>query len=163
MRAKVIWNQGMRFTGSADSGFELPLDADPGAGGVDGGFRPLELLAVGLAGCTAMDIIAILRKKRQEVTAFDVQVLAPQQQDYPHVFTSAQILYRVTGRAVDEIALLRAIELSTLHYCPAQAMLSKAFPMELLYEIYEDQGNGETPLVTRGRWNGEDKTLDVRH
>jgi len=152
MEAKVIWNQNMSFTGSATSGFQLPLDADPGSGGADGGFRPLELLAVGLAGCTAMDVISILRKKRQDVTAFEVRVAAQQQSDQPHVFTTAQIIYQVTGRNVDACAVLRAIELSALHYCPAQAMLSKAFPMELMYEIYEDSGNGAAALVKQGKW-----------
>jgi putative redox protein len=152
MDAKVIWNQNMSFTGSATSGFELPLDADPGSGGVDGGFRPLELLAIGLAGCTAMDVLSIVRKKRQDVTAFDVQVQTKQRNEHPHVFTSAEILYRVRGHAVDEAAVIRAIELSALQYCPAQAMLFKAFPMALKYEIYEDLGNNEMQLVKNGQW-----------
>jgi len=152
MDAKVIWNEGMRFTGSADSGFNVTLDADPGVGGADGGFRPLELLAIGLAGCTAMDVISILRRKKQDVTAFDVRVEAQQQAEHPHVFTAAKILYTVSGRNVDETAVRRAIELSTLTYCPAQAMLSKAFPMQLLYEIYDDKGNDERQLVKQGRW-----------
>jgi putative redox protein len=149
MDAKVIWKQDLSFTGSAASGFEVPLDAD---GGANAGFRPMELLAVGLAGCTAMDVLSIVRKKRQDVTAFDVQVQAPQQGEHPHVFTSAEILYRVHGHAVDERAVLRAIELSALHYCPAQAMFSKAFPMTFRYEIYEDLGDGETQLVRDGLW-----------
>ena len=149
MDAKVIWNQNLSFTGSATSGFEVPLDAD---GGVDGGFRPLELLAVGLAGCTAMDVLSIIRKKRQHVTAFDVQVQAQQQGEHPHVFTFAEILYRVHGHAVDDESVLRAIELSALHYCPAQAMLSKAFPMVLKYEIYEDAENGKSELLKKGQW-----------
>jgi putative redox protein len=152
MDAKVIWNQNMSFTGSATRGFKLPLDADPGSGGADSGFRPLELLAIGLAGCTALDVISIMHKKRQDVTAFEVQVVARQQDVQPHVFTTAQIIYRVTGHNVDEAAVLRAIELSALYYCSAQAMLSKAFPMELTYEIYEDSGNGETQLVKDGQW-----------
>src|SRR5687767_8535494 len=125
MDAKVIWNQGMQFTGSANSGFNVTLDAGPGVGGANSGFSPLELLAIGLAGCTAMDVISILRKKKQEVTAFDVRVEAQQQAEHPHVFTAAKILYVVSGRNVDETAVRRAIELSTLKYCPAQAMLSR--------------------------------------
>ena len=152
MDAKVIWNQALSFTGSATSGFEVPLDADEGSGGTNSGFRPLELLAVGLAGCTAMDVLAIVRKKRQDVTAFDVQVLASQSNGHPYVFTSAEILYRVTGHAIDEAAVLRGIELSALHYCPAQAMLSKSFPMRLKYEIYEDTGDGEKQLIKQGTW-----------
>ena len=84
--------------------------------------------------------------------SFEVRVAAQQQSEHPHVFTTAQIIYQVTGREVDEAAMLRAIELSALHYCPAQAMLSKAFPMELTYEIYEDSGNGAAALVKQGKW-----------
>lgn len=152
MDAKVVWQQGLHFMGTATSGFELSLDADPGSGGTDQGFRPLELLAVGLAGCTAMDVISILRKKRQDITAFDVKVLTPQAGQHPYVFTSADILYRVQGHSVDEAAVLRAIELSALQYCPAQAMFSKVFPMTLHYEIYEDLGDGTANLLKQGTW-----------
>ena len=67
MEAKVIWKNRMSFIGSAESGFELPLGASPEVGGDNDGFRPMELLAIGLAGCTAMDVISILQKKKQEV------------------------------------------------------------------------------------------------
>jgi len=145
MDAKVIWSERLHFNGSAGSGLELPLDSGPG------GFDPLELLAIGLAGCTAMDVISILSKKKQDVTAFHVQVHAEQQTEHPHVFTTAKILYLVTGHNVDEAAVRRAIELSALKYCPVQAMLTKAFPIELFYEIYADLGDGATELVTRGQ------------
>ena len=148
MQAKVTWSQGMSFTGSAETGFSLPLGADPSVGGANDGFRPLELMAVSLAGCTAMDVISILRKKQQQITAFEVRVDASQPQTHPHVFEHATILYLVTGHNLDEAALLRAIELSATKYCPAQAMLSKAFPIDLLYEIYEVGGG----LVTSGQW-----------
>ena len=140
MQAKVTWSQGMSFTGSAETGFSLPLGADLSVGGANDGFRPLELMAISLAGCTAMDVISILRKKQQLVTVFDVQVQASQPEHHPYVFTRARILYKVTGRSVNEAALVRAIELSATRYCPAQAMLSKAFPMDLVYEIYEEGG-----------------------
>ena len=67
MDAKVIWQQGMHFTGTATTGFELPLGAGEAEGGANDGFRPLELMAVSLAGCTAMDVISILKKKQQVV------------------------------------------------------------------------------------------------
>jgi putative redox protein len=152
MDAKVTWSQGLSFTGSANTGFNVPLGADPSVGGANDGFRPLELLAVSLAGCTAMDVVSIIQKKKQAVTAFEVQVHAEQQHDHPHVFTTAKIVYLVTGHNVDEAAVARAIELSATRYCPAQAMLAKAFPMELVYEIYEDQGNGARELVKQGQW-----------
>jgi putative redox protein len=152
MDAKVTWSQGMSFTGTAETGFTVPLGADPGVGGANDGFRPLELMAVSLAGCTAMDVISILRKKQQAVTGFEVQVQARQAESHPHVFHHAKIVYLVSGHAVDEAAVLRAIELSALKYCPAQGMLSKVFPMDLVYEIYEDKGDGEKELVKRGQW-----------
>src|SRR5512137_1134855 len=102
MEAKVTWLKAMTFSGTANSGFTVPLGTDPSVGGEDDGFRPLELMAVSLAGCTAMDVISILRKKQQEVTAFEVKVNANQRSEHPHVFTQAVITYHVTGRQVDE-------------------------------------------------------------
>lgn len=152
MDAKVTWLNGMTFTGTANSGFVVPLGTDPGVGGANDGFRPLELMAVSLAGCTAMDVISILSKKRQDVTGFEVRVQAGQFDGHPHVFTQAVITYLVTGRSVDEAAVIRAIELSATKYCPAQTMLAKAFPMTLNYEIYEDTGKGEKELTRQGEW-----------
>jgi len=152
MDAKVTWSNGMTFTGTANTGFTVPLGADPSVGGANDGFRPLELMAVSLAGCTAMDVISILHKKRQDVTGFEVQVNADQNDGHPHVFTQAAITYQVTGHNVDEAAVVRAIELSAVRYCPAQAMLVQVFPMRLNYEIYEDKGEGAKELITKGEW-----------
>ena len=152
MNATVAWRQGLSFTGKADTGFEVPLGADPEVGGANDGFRPLELMAVSLAGCTAMDVISILTKKKQDVTAFEVKVHAEQAEEFPKVFTQAIITYLVTGLAVDEAAVLRAIELTATKYCPAQAMLGKVVPMELVYEIYEDDGSGKTRLARQGKY-----------
>jgi putative redox protein len=148
MDTKVVWKDGMSFTGSAESGFTLPLGADPAAGGADDGFRPLELMGVSLAGCTAMDVISILKKKQQQVTAFEVTVHADRAEQHPKVFTRLVVTYLVTGRGLDEAALLRAIDLSATKYCPAQAMLGKVAPMELKYEIYEEGGG----LVKNGKF-----------
>jgi putative redox protein len=148
--AKVTWHQGLSFTGTADTGFEVPLGADPGVGGANDGFRPLELMAVSLAGCTAMDVVSILAKKKQDVTAFEVKVHVSQADEYPRVFTQAVITYLVTGHSLDEASVLRAIELSATKYCPAQAMLGKVVPMELAYEIYEDEGAGKSRLAKQG-------------
>ncbi len=145
----------MSFTGSADTGFQVPLGADPVVGGDNDGFRPLELMAVSLAGCTAMDVISILKKKRQDVTSFEVTVHTERADEHPRVFTSAIIDYRVVGRNVDEKAVLRSIELSAKSYCPAQGMLEKVFPMRLRYQVFEDQGEGEPQLVTSGEYRTE--------
>ncbi len=155
MDANVTWQGKMSFTGSADTGFQVPLGADPVVGGDNDGFRPLELMAVSLAGCTAMDVISILKKKRQDVTNFEVTVHTERADEHPRVFTSAIIDYRVVGRNVDEKAVLRSIELSAKSYCPAQGMLEKVFPMRLRYQVFEDQGEGEPQLVTSGEYRTE--------
>ena len=82
------------------------------------------------------------------MTAFGGQVNASQPETQPHVFTHARILYQISGRNVDEAAVVRAIELSATKYCPAQAMLSKVFPIDLVYEIYDEDGQ----LIKKGDW-----------
>jgi putative redox protein len=152
VEARVTWKGKLSFIGTADSGFQLPLGAEKNVGGDEDGFRPMELIATGLAGCTAMDVISILAKKRQQVTAFDVEVHAERAENHPKVFTHAVIEYIVVGRQLDEAAVLRAIELSATRYCPAQAMLGKVFPIELHYRIYEDEGDGQPALVSSGEF-----------
>ncbi len=152
MDTKVIWKNGLSFTGSSASGFEVRLGSDPAVGGADDGFRPMELIAVGLAGCTGMDVISILQKKKQDVTGFEVHVLTDQAREFPKVFTQAEIHYIVTGHSIDEAALVRAVELSATKYCPAQAMLAKAFPIMLTYEIYEALKDGGSSRVKAGEY-----------
>lgn len=153
MKATVNWNGGMNFTGVANSGFAVQMDTDVALGGGDHGVRPMEMIALGLAGCTAMDIISILEKKRQNITKFEVNVDAARSQDHPRVFTNAILTFIVTGSDIEETALLRAIELSATKYCPAHAMLEQAFPIDLHYEIYEDEGNGNRHLTHYGAWH----------
>ena len=153
MKANVNWNGSMNFTGLADSGYPVPMDTEASLGGNNNGVRPMEMIALGLAGCTAMDVISILQKKRQKITRFEVNVDAPRSPDYPKVFTSAILTFIVTGIDVAETALLRAMELSATKYCPAHAMLEQAFPIEMHYEIYEDEGNDNRRLTHYGAWH----------
>jgi putative redox protein len=153
MDAKVTWKSGLSFDGTSDSGFTLPLGADPDVGGKNDGFRPLELMAVSLAGCTAMDIISILTKKKQEVTAFEVKVHADRAEEFPKEFTRLDISYLIAGHSIDEVAVLRAIELSSTKYCAVQAMMKKVVPMGINYELYEDL-NGIKELSKLGNYNG---------
>jgi putative redox protein len=152
MKATVQWKENMVFAGMPDSGFPVQMDADAYFGGTNRGVRPMEMIALGLAGCTAMDVISILLKKRQRVTQFEVRVNAPRSAEHPKVFTNALITYIISGKSVDEIAVLRSIELSITKYCPVQFMLAQVFPMELHYEIYEDEGNGNRRLTSQGIW-----------
>lgn len=137
MEATVTWHQGLTFTGTASTGFKVPLGADPSLGGENDGFRPLELMAISLAGCTAMDTISILQKKRQQVTGFEVRVHAERTTEHPRVFTKMDVTYIVTGKQIDQAAVERAIELSETKYCPAQAMLSKAVEITHSHQIIE--------------------------
>jgi putative redox protein len=137
MEPKVTWKQRLSFTGKGPSGFEVPLGTDPSVGGDNDGFRPMELIAIGLAGCTAMDTISILQKKRQDITAFEVVVHTTRAEEHPKVFTHITLEYLITGRQVDPAAVERAIELSATKYCPAQAMLEKTVKIEHKYTISE--------------------------
>ncbi len=138
MEASVIWKSGMSFTGTADSGFEVPLGTDPSVGGADDGFRPMELMLVSLGGCTAMDVISILSKKRQNVTGFEVKVDGQRATEHPKVYTALSIKYIVRGKGIDAAAVERAIDLSRDKYCPAQAMLAKIAPITITYEVIEE-------------------------
>jgi len=153
MDAKVTWQGRLSFTGSAETGFQLPLGTTPEVGGDNDGFQPMQLLAIGLAGCTAMDVVSILQKKRQAVTAFDVQVHARRASEHPKVFTQATIEYTVCGHNIEEAALVRAIELSATRYCPAQAMLGQVFPIQMEYSIYDDLSGGQRQLVKSGAYS----------
>jgi putative redox protein len=152
MKVTVQWKENMTFIGMPDSGFQVQMDADSSFGGTNQGVRPMEMVALGLASCTGMDVISILRKKRQQVTQFEVRVNAPRSAAHPQVFTHAMITYIVTGTNVEEAAVVRSIELSMTKYCPVQVMLSQAFPMELHYEIYEAEQDGTRRLVSHGIW-----------
>ena len=150
MNAEVQWKGRLSFTGTADSGFEVALGSYPEVGGDDDGFRPMELMALSLAGCTAMDVISILTKKRQQVSDYNVKVKTERAAAHPKVFTTATIEYHVAGKDIDEKAVRRAMELSADSYCPAQDMLGKIIPLSLNYFIYEGDNIGSANLVIEG-------------
>ncbi len=131
MDAKVTWQKKMSFVGkAAGSGFTLPLDTVEEQGGDNAGFRPMELVLLGLAACTAMDVISILEKKRQQVTGFEVQAHGERSESHPKVFTHIVVEYVVTGVAIDPAAVARSVELSETKYCSAYGMLSKVVNIE---------------------------------
>ncbi len=153
MDAKVTWKGKMAFEAVADSGKAIMLDSAPDAERL--GPAPMELVAMSMAGCTAMDVISIMEKKKQDVTNFEVKVHAERAEDYPKVYTRAELVYEVTGHALDEAAVLRAIELSIQKYCPVHAMLSQVFPISQRYVIFEDEGNGKRRVVAEGDYEVE--------
>jgi putative redox protein len=133
---EVTLQSGMHFEAVGAEGISVPLDSAPQHGGVGAGVRPMELLLAGLGGCTGMDVISILRKKRQNVTAYRVEVSGVQAQEYPHVFTEISIRHVLAGHDLSDEAVRRAIELSEKKYCPAFAMLEKAAHITSSYEIH---------------------------
>ena len=135
MDAKVIWKDRMSFEGTADSGYKVPLGTSPAVGGDEDGFRPLELIAIGIAGCTAMDVVSILKKKRQELDHFEVKIHAETAEDHPKVFTSLKIEYLLSGKNLSPEAVERAVQLSAERYCPAQAMFNEIVPIEMVITI----------------------------
>lgn len=129
------WVTGMQFEGIGGSGNTLTM----GSSGESKGFGPMELLLVGLAGCTGMDVIDILRKKKQDVTAFEVRVSGVRADEYPMVYTSIDVEYVVTGRDISPDAVARAIELSESKYCSVSAMLGKTAEIKTSYTIAESE------------------------
>jgi putative redox protein len=114
-------------------GQRIVMDADPSEGD-DGAATPKEAILAALAGCTSMDVAAILRKKRQTVDAYEIAVSAESAEQHPKVFTSITVEHRMAG-ACDPEALRRSIELSSTRYCPVSAMLSKAVKIEHWYRL----------------------------
>ena len=112
--------EGLRFVARSGSGHELVLDNREG----NRGPRPSEMLLVGQAGCTAMDVISILQKKRQEVSRYEVSVEAQEHEGNPSYFTRFDVVHEVEGPAVEEAAVRRAVELSATKYCSVAAVLS---------------------------------------
>jgi len=149
MEAKVTWKQNLAFECVADSGKPIFTDSasDPAQRLGPG---PMEMVAMSLGSCSAMDVISILQKKQQDVTAFEVKVYTDRSENYPKVFTRATMEYQVTGHAVEEAAVLRAIELSLEKYCPVHAMLSQVFPIDVTYLVCEDEGDGSRRVVAEG-------------
>ena len=128
---------GMCFEVEAGSGHHVTLDAAEHDGGHNEGFRPMELLLVGLAGCTGMDVISVLRKKRQQVTSYEVNIQGVRAEDHPMVFVEITVEHIVTGHQIQPEAVARAIALSEGRYCGAGAMLGKVAHLTHTYRIVE--------------------------
>ena len=134
--AKVVWKEGLTFEGIGGSGFTVSLDTLAEEGGGTG-FGPMELLLVSLAGCTAMDVISILKKKRQDVTGFEVRAHGLRADDHPQVYTDITLEYVVRGHGVDPKAVERSIELSETKYCSVAGMLKKAANITVTFRVEE--------------------------
>ncbi len=126
MKATIKWTGGARFEGTAGSGHTVVMDGPPEAGGANQGCRPMEMLLLGLGGCTAFDVVAILRKARQPVSGCVVEVEAERADTPPKVFTRIHLHYRVAGDGLAPKQVERAVTLSKEKYCSASIMLAKS-------------------------------------
>ena len=138
--AQVTWvGPGLRLVGEGGHGPAIVLDhVLPDEGRQEGGPRPMELLLIGLAGCTSMDVISVLQKKRQPITGLEIKVTAERAEEHPKVYTAIHVEYVVKGKGVKPEAVERAIELSETKYCSATAMLRQAAAITTSYRIVEE-------------------------
>jgi len=138
--AKVTWVNGMQFVGEGGaSKHGIVLDASADAGGRGTGVRPMELLLVALGGCTAMDVISILRKKRQKVTGLEINLKGEEATDWPRRYQTIHLEYVVRGRGLDPQAVARSIELSDTKYCSVSASLRPGVQITNSYRIVEEE------------------------
>lgn len=144
VKAQVTWaGPGMRFVGETESSPAIVIDSS-GEFGTHSGPAPMELVILGLASCTAMDVVSIMDKKRQPMTNLQVKVDAERADTHPMVYTKIHLEYVAYGTGISVKALARAIELSETRYCSVQAMLQKGTEMTNSYRIVE-QANPSKP------------------
>jgi putative redox protein len=133
--ADVRWAGRMTFIGKAGTNHLVPMDTSPEFDGDDSATKPLELLLISLGGCTGMDIVPLFRKMRQDVTAVELNITAERSEEHPRIYTRIDLEYVVTGKALEEKKVKRAIELSQEKYCSVSAMLKKACPVNYTIRI----------------------------
>lgn len=140
MKARVKWVEDVMFVGESGSGHTVVMDGSPDHGGRNLGMRPMELLLEGLGGCTAFDVILILKKARQAVTDCVVEIEATRAETVPKIFTHIHIRFIVSGHDLSEKHVERAISLSAEKYCSASFMLAKSAEITHDYEIRQSGG-----------------------
>jgi putative redox protein len=133
--ATVKWTDGLQFVGESGTGHAVVMDAGIEVGGKNTGMRPMEILLVGLGGCSGMDIASILQKKRQQVISIDAKVRGDMAEEYPKKFTKIVIEYTVTGKDLSDDAVKRAVDLSMSKYCSVKATLDAAAEISYTYTV----------------------------
>ncbi len=138
MKATVDWTGNASFKATSGTGHTVQLDGPPDHGGQDLGPRPMEMLLMGVGGCSSFDVMSILKKSRQDVTACHAELEAERADAVPSVFTRIHLHFVVTGHNLKEKQVERAVSLSTEKYCSASIMLGKAgVEISHSYEIHE--------------------------
>jgi len=146
VKARVQWLDGRAFVGESGSGHAVVMDGSPEAGGRNIGVRPMEMLLLGLGGCTAFDVVMILEKGREKVTACDVELEAERASQEPKVFTHVKMHYRLRGRNLKPASIERAIKLSAEKYCSATAMFEKTAKIEYDWTVEEEGVTASQPV-----------------
>jgi putative redox protein len=145
----VRWAGKRQMVGWDAAGHGIVLDAPEGYGGESTGPRPVTVILYGLAACTAMDVVAVLEKKRQPFSGLEIEVVADQREDeYPRIYTRIELTYVVTGRGVSAAAVARAIELSETKYCSVKGMLGPQVEVVTSYRVEEE------PATSAGAHDG---------
>ena len=139
MKARIKWVEQVTFLAESGSGHAVVLDGAPDAGGRNLGVRPMEMLLMGLGGCSAFDVVLILRKGREEVTDCVVELEAERAETDPKVFTRIHMHYKVTGRGLAPAKVERAIALSAEKYCSASAIMAKTAVITHDWEVIEEK------------------------
>lgn len=137
MKARIKWIEAVSFMAEAESGHAVVMDGSPDYGGRNLGVRPMEMLLMGLGGCTAFDVVMILNKARQKIVDVEVELSATRADSVPKVFTDIHVHFIVKGRGLSEKQVKRAIELSAEKYCSASIMLGKTAIITHDFEIQE--------------------------
>lgn len=135
MKAEVYMVKGLSFVGKADSNHWLAMDGPAGLRGAEAASRPMELLLLGLAGCTGMDVVSILLKKRAPLRAFRLEADASRAEEHPKVFTAIHLNFHLEGEGLQEKDVVEAIKLSQEKYCAASAMFSRGCEITYEYKI----------------------------
>lgn len=137
-KVRVRWAGKRQFVGWDEAGHSVVMDTPPAYGGENTGARPVEVLLLGLAACTAMDVVSVLEKKRQDFSGVEMEVVATQREDeFPKIYTRIELTYVVTGRGVSSDAVARAIELSETKYCSVRGMLGPQVEIVTGYRVEE--------------------------
>jgi putative redox protein len=137
MKAKVTWLEARTFVAETGSGHAVVMDGAPESGGRNLGPRPMEMLLVGMGGCTAFDVVMILEKGRHAVTDCQIAIEAERAESDPKVFTKIHLHFKVIGKSLSHAAVERAVELSAEKYCSASIMLGKTAEITHTIEVIE--------------------------
>ena len=124
--ARISWVDGALFVAEGGSGHTLTKDGAPDVGGRNLASRPMEVMLMGLGGCTAIDVVSMLKKQRQDIEGVEVSLVAERADDHPKVFTEVKLVYTVRGRKLNRALIERAVSLSDEKYCSATAMFKKS-------------------------------------